>query len=872
MTILDLMAVQMRVSVGIQDAVTEDIDWLDVTSAYKAFEPADAQIAGGTGLIKTTAKLMLAASPVVSPGESMNPLLNPARWARGNPVWVEYWDGSEWLTHPRGRLRILNPPGIPHEGKTTLEIELGCLLEALDRRSPPEDSSGIEPGSTGSLGGVLNALAARAGLPPLVDAVGGAIVHPVLSDGGHVQTMGRLAWEFGYVLWIDREERLRAQAVPYLDDETLDFVLSRGRDDFMVEPMQGTEDLVKRVVATGVGQRYERVDNPSGVSWSRTGNTRYAIATQTKTELSGSIREPIRTTTTWTRAEYIFPVEQITINEGTENEETIDSPTWCLVEIQNYPVQEETTKFRIQRSAIVKSSVTKETSQYDLQSRGGKLRSRRKQELAIAYSVAYYKNNIYPVDVLVDKQVEREAYKYRIFEGLVDEIETTTMVNRLSLTESDAASFPGDNALVDAYKKRQYWERRNKQDWQEVQADYSLLPSEAANTSVSTSGGNSQPPQPDRVEAFTRQEYPFSGECDFEAAGAGVDDERTYEMKFSQGPSHCAQYATMEGTLLYARALTVTWGTSLRTEFLEDYTPLKLGVVQLYDIETGALYNVRVLSDGITYQHTETRAAVAGNGMRIGTTTLDPVTQAMGAVTRPYSYRLRERVTPVPASRRKRIEDALLMGEAESDWIVGQPANSPGRQWIDRVYARQGRLTGIFELVADLFAFEVGVEPIAQLEERTWLFEIAMQVIEGDGEPIDGIFEIVAELETGTPGVFFDFNWILVDANGDVITTGPNGTVESSPDDINNIAHEILVDASGNVVIVDGNVQASGTTADWSMILTHNGEIVTDGGYVVTIDPNDNGGPPPPPPSNVVTTISGDLVTTISGDPVITSA
>lgn len=109
MTVIDLSAKPLRVRISYGDGSSP----LNVTPLLLSFSAQDGQ-EYSSGLIKTSGKLTLHCNPIEPFPESRNPRENPARWARGNLVEVDYLNPDGTFTrHERGRMRILKTPAPP---------------------------------------------------------------------------------------------------------------------------------------------------------------------------------------------------------------------------------------------------------------------------------------------------------------------------------------------------------------------------------------------------------------------------------------------------------------------------------------------------------------------------------------------------------------------------------------------------------------------------------------------------------------------------------------------------------------------------------------------------------------------------------------
>ena len=101
-----------------------------------------------------------------------------------------------------------------------------------------------------------------------------------------------------------------------------------------------------------------------------------------------------------------------------------------------------------------------------------------------------------------------------------------------------------------------------------------------------------------------------------------------------------------------------------------------------------------------------------------------------------------------------------------------------------------------------------------------------------DGATLTG-WEIGTAEPVPPPSSDFDFNWIVVDSNGEVLTNDGNVLVNNT-DGVTAVS-EIVVDENGEILTFNNNVLATGASADWDTIVVDNtGSVLTNNGNVLT--------------------------------------
>jgi hypothetical protein len=541
------------------------------------FDAKDAHLASD-GLSKTTGTLVIPASPVDAPPEPLDPLVNPARFARGCRVIVQIKDNTgATVMHPRGRLRILKPPAPPVGRAPVLEIEVGCLLALQDYRQPPSDDSGVRLGETTTRTVLINRLAAKVGIGELQDAIAEfPLNYPVPTEQSYVATMGVIAWDAGYVLWIDSAEQLRARKVPS-DPAAPDLRVQIGKQEVEISAIAPDETPAERVRAVGVAPEVKEVTNPPPV-FSVAADAEFDPSEISSTVFTGFGTSAIATFTNVRQPKgRLFP--------------------------QQYPGSK----------TLVYSMEEDNFTYYDDEPEGllRKKRSKVRQPRGIVFPGTDPGNT-----GLIDSKEIEETYTY------VDD--ATIRIDKK--TYEPAAIVLGwapDQPLnTRAYGMKlsewetQFWYRQGR-GWIQFSKVRKYKPGESSRASTNySSSGDTQPPSPERrAEPNEGEEKQFVGEARFPpVAGSSFQEaDREYEVRYPVSNAHCEEVARREGALLHGRQARINWVLPLRQRFLANYQPL---MVIDWIQPNGTI--TRHLADGVSFVHEPRRGVVGGDSINLG--------------------------------------------------------------------------------------------------------------------------------------------------------------------------------------------------------------------------------------------------------------
>ena len=227
---------------------------LDVTTLVQHFEVGDDKVSS-SGLISTRGTIKLRYNPKFNIGRnpkiSLDPKIpNSAKyWARGNSVKLWLDDSTQTLRkHPRHSLRILSTKFDRNE--LSLIIEVGCLLALLDTPQPEGDESNTCINERRSIDDIIRDLLngsakdyqcgeiiPQPGYIPVsivyLGFVPGFLESPQEkgSGGSYISVAGKLAYDRGYALWVNKDEQIKAIKIAP-SDSLAKLVLDADRDNF----------------------------------------------------------------------------------------------------------------------------------------------------------------------------------------------------------------------------------------------------------------------------------------------------------------------------------------------------------------------------------------------------------------------------------------------------------------------------------------------------------------------------------------------------------------------------------------------------------------------------------------------------------------
>jgi len=542
------------------------------------FDVKDSHL-GSDGLSKTTGTLTIPASPLVPFLESFDPLENPARFARKCRVIITIENSAgAIIAHPRGRLRILKVPASPLGRAPELEIEVGCLLALKDLRKPPVDDSGVILGTSTTRTEIINRLAAKIYIGNLLDPIDEwPINYPIVTEQSYVATMGQLAWDAGYVLWIDNQERLRASKA-VVKPPTPDLRIRIGVGEVEVSAIAPDETPVELVRASGIAPNVSPTENPSTV---------FAIAADEEfdpSEISSTVFLGFGTHQIITRTNSRQPRGRI------------------------FPVQ-----FPGQDSLITASEEDTITL-YDEEGEG--LLRRKTTIIRQPRGVIFPTTNPGATDRIDSKEII-ESYFYE--NDATVRIETKTY-EPAALVLGTAPNYLGGNIRTYGMKLSEWvtqsWSKSGK-GWVQSSKTRRYKPGETsrAETTYSSAGGSTPPAPERRDEANQGEETQFKGEVRFPPISGSIlgEDDRDFDVSYPVSDAHCVAVANLEGALLHGRQSRLNWILPLSDRILTEYQPL-----MVIDWRSPSGVVTRHLTDGLAFIHNFVSGVVSGDSINLG--------------------------------------------------------------------------------------------------------------------------------------------------------------------------------------------------------------------------------------------------------------
>lgn len=222
------------------------------------------------GLLKKTGSIVIGGHDTP---ESLNIRANPSRWRPGQPITLNYWDGSVWQPHPLGGLVIVKEPSPPSTitvdnhtvFSNSISFDVGCLLTYYDFDEPDDDKSQVVTGTAVNSADVAKLLL-EAGEVPVASINLGTwpyeLTAPIGKQGGSfVSQAGDLAYSNKRFLYCDKSGVVRSQEV-LIPPTTSNFSITLGADEIQFEPYQDLQKPVELARAVAVSSQSADEENP----------------------------------------------------------------------------------------------------------------------------------------------------------------------------------------------------------------------------------------------------------------------------------------------------------------------------------------------------------------------------------------------------------------------------------------------------------------------------------------------------------------------------------------------------------------------------------------------------------------------------------
>ncbi len=570
--VLDLGSVPVSVDLAYPDGSNR------ITVPVTKFKTQDSHL-GEDGLIKTTGLLSIPTSPIDGFAESLDPEINPLRFARGCQVIskIAYTPGS-WIAHPRARLRVLKTPTALLGNEPVLEIQIGCVLSLLNYRKLPSDDTEIPLGTYKFRYELIQALASKLGISSFgVYIEEYPINYPILTEGGYVATMGRIAWDAGYVLWINNQEEL-VSIKAGINPTRPDLRVKVGTQEVQVKAIAAEETATEIIRAVGVAPDVKATENPKTI-YAKSSDLEFNPSSRRKTVFLGFGSNQVATHTTQTQPRgRVFPA----LFPGSTRElRSLDHDTyWYYDSEPEGLLRYKKEKIRQPKGVIFPSQHPGNSSPTDA------------KEILTRY---YYEDD---ATIRIEKLTYEPA---SIVSGIAPlYLGQEIRDYGLALSEWVTQAWRLESGVwIQSSEVRKY--KRGEQS--------------RAETSFSGAGSTTPPAPERRTEPFNGEEKQFSGEVRFPPiVGAGFQEiDREYDVHYPVSEEHCQDHARLEGTLLHGRQSRVNWILPVGRLYPHTYKPLMIvdwtfinGVVK------------RHMMDGVGFFHNATSGVFGGDSINFG--------------------------------------------------------------------------------------------------------------------------------------------------------------------------------------------------------------------------------------------------------------
>jgi hypothetical protein len=583
---------------------------LDVTDLVDTLTLQNSRL-DQSGLYKITGKLTLKAYPYSAFSESLDPLVNRSRWRRGNRIVIDVLqDDGSWLRHPRGAVRILKQPARPYRGRPYLEIEIGCDMALLDYRVPPNNETEINLGDATARDIIINRLAARAGLTPLLDAIPeNPINYPIYRiDGGYITLSGALAYGAGYVLWMNGLGQLRAKKInlnPDAPNLTLD-VLS---DLSIFEPLQSVEIPPELVHVSTHAKRVKRVVDPlpeTSIDYSNSlalfgeGSDRDQVIAQIQTViyLGSASRNPTIIRLIKQPLGVLLPKQYPGVTQLTVSEEI--NTSYFEGSARGY--------LHSKQTKLLQPLGVTQPDRFPGYTR--KVLAQRSETLYSYLDIAPDPNTatqeqITEATAKATAQIEQSTYEQ---EGVV----YPTSVNAITATTLTLSS-----------RTVTRWTQINR-GWQVFLTGRNNKSGGSTSSAGFSGSGNNQPPAPEAYDGeLIMEDIVIAQDVKFPSAGGGDFGQRRREFEIAAGTVNNAKQLTAIGELIgmqiHGEELGMNFATAI-DPFLSNYSPLQvIDVTEEPDELTGIRLVSRYVIQGEAFVHDVKSTAMSADGICVGT-------------------------------------------------------------------------------------------------------------------------------------------------------------------------------------------------------------------------------------------------------------
>jgi hypothetical protein len=578
-------------------------DQQDWSIAYGRFLPTRTQISE-TGFIEITADLELL--PVIGAPESLDPQVNPERWARGNPVLIQIRDDSgDWVDHPQGRLHLLEEPEFPEPGQG-ITLSLGCLIAKHNGFEFDDDNTGVVVGTATNCATVAQRLLEANEIPTGSITLGTwpyaiAIPKGKEENANFIGQAGGLAYSNDWrYLYQDSIGEIVDAALALTYAAPL-VTITLGENDPSYQGIKVDRTPPNLVKVAGLGAASSEGDNPAVAVAEVIGDRSQFEEGVVSCPGTGVISRST-SRTSWSQSGDIV----------TYRTETVQSAPRSAVSVRPRLVS--------QPCDLIDWRKGTETKRYDM-AVGGRL-----------------------IDTVTVEQQRRFTFTAKVeprlsFAVIRETTETpyysdSEVISKIVTEESQARGIIDPNtdnplAMVDARYSEVRWEQLGSQNWRKIESDRiprALVRSSAdtdpaasvGTATVSTSNtGENQPPRAEIWDGgVISEDLEFQGSAFYTPPGGlfGRIEKALYQVPYGFSQEQCEGLALKHVALIAGRH---------RAALLQlPVSDALLGAPPLFPCDvvmpSGEIRHYRV--DGLAWEHSETICKAVGTGILVSVT------------------------------------------------------------------------------------------------------------------------------------------------------------------------------------------------------------------------------------------------------------
>ena len=557
---------------------------------------------GESGLLPIDAQLEIL--PVLETPESIDPAENPVRWRPGQPVLIEVQnDSGAWVTHPQGRLFLLEEPDLPEDGGGLL-LSLGCRLAWHNSFEFDNDATGVEVGTATNSAVVAQRLLEANEIPGGAISLGSWPFDVLIPEGkgrnaSFIGQAGALAYSNAWrYLWQQPSGMITASALDLAASAPL-ITITLGENDVRYRRIKVEATPPEILKVAGIGVVVTEDENPSTeISEVEGDRTQFeegtvscpgtGVISRSTTVTSWSENDGILTYTIATALE--APRSAVAVRPG-----LVSGPCSLI----NWKTIDVVKRFDLSQGGRLIDTVTTERQ------RRFTFTARVTPRLTFATTKVTTETPTYSDDLITRLRVEEQQ--------------------ALGILDSQSAD-PLD--LIDTRETDTRWVQKGNATWQKVESakipraltnsSPQASPTAAiGNTTTSTSGtGSNQPP---RAEFWDRgiitQDVEYQGIATYTLPGGATGRTRKAlrAVPFAFSDAQCQALAVAHVGLMAGRHRAALIEFEISDTLLSAPPLFRCDVV----MPSGERRQYRI--DGLAWEHTATESKAVGTGILVGT-------------------------------------------------------------------------------------------------------------------------------------------------------------------------------------------------------------------------------------------------------------